>query len=801
MHETSEPEFDRFSLRRGERLAWTSRRTTPVFGRAECIERICAQLPVQRLVTIVGAGGMGKTTLALAVADALGTAYADGIHFVDLASLADGHLLPQAVAVALGLVAITDAVDLPSYLRGREALIILDSCEHLLAAVAGLVEAILAAAPQVQVLATSREPLRAQGEWLHRLEPMQLPAQTDGLSAAAAMGYPGIELFVERARASLREFILTDELAPAVARLCLRLDGIPLALELAAARVALLGVRGLAAQIEVRLLQLGAGPRRGPRRHRTLEAMLDWSHALLAPVEQLVFARLAVFCGNFTLAAACAVVGPVGEAPDEALDVTGPILDLVAKSLVASAAGHAEPTFRLLDTTRAYAAGKLAGFADQAAVRRRHALYMRTILAEAELSWERMTRSQWRSVYAPWVNDLRAALDWAFATDAELELALQITSLSFPLAEQTGMMAEFGAMIDRAVSALPRLQGEQPILEARLRTLPALLPQQLPSTRPVRASSMQDVLELARAHGEAKHQGGPLLALWGAAFQDGDYARAEHWIARMHRVALDGTDPVLGLIAKRIAAQNHHFMGRHELACELAAEVLASAPARIPLVYLPSPVDSRVSMRIVLARARWMQGRAEEAAQFVDECLALARADTPLALCQTLALAAVPIAMWSGDVARARLCNQQLHECVRTYSFKFWQPWWQAVDELLARRDGTARGDCDLAASGARASKLQDHLASFDERWLSPDTVRRVEDGMVGWCAPEVLRAQGELLLRAGPDAARRAEAFFRSARQQAREQGALAWKARADASLARLVSSDQTSAIESERR
>ena len=171
------------------RRTWSSRRTTSVLGRAACIERIAAQLPVTRFATIVGPGGMGKTTLALAVADARCAAYADGVHFVDLGPLAESRLLAQAVFAAFGPTTALGSVDAPAYLHDRHALIILDSCEHLVDAVAILVEAVLAAAPRIHVLATSREPLRAQGEWLHRLAPMLLPTRTDGLSAVAALAY------------------------------------------------------------------------------------------------------------------------------------------------------------------------------------------------------------------------------------------------------------------------------------------------------------------------------------------------------------------------------------------------------------------------------------------------------------------------------------------------------------------------------------------------------------------------------------------------------------------------------------
>jgi predicted ATPase len=758
-----------------------SRRPSSLVGRTESVEVLVAQLPVRRFVSVVGPGGIGKTTLVLATAEALRAAYADGVYFVDLAPLSEGRLVLGAVAAALGVPRVGGLADLLAFLQGRQLLIILDSCEHLLTDVAALVESFLSDALQVHVLTTSREPLRALGEWLHRLEPMRLPPRADALTAAEAASYAAIELFVERARSGQSDFELTDELAPVVAELCIKLDGVPLAIELAAARLPLLGVRGLVSQLDDRLLLTLGGSRRKPHRHRTLEAMLDWSYDLLSEVEQRVFRWLSVFRGNFNLAVAAAVIGPLeGNGPLEEL-----ILDLVAKSLASrTPGGVGAATFRLLDTTRAYGVSKLALDPQQDSVRRRHALAMQSLLAEAEQTWVQMTRSAWRARYAPWASDVRAALDWAFSTPGEDELALYLTNLAFPLADQTSLMLEYGEWAERALEVLPRLQGRHPVLEIRLRTLKVFLNLRGPSDDQTADLRMQDMVKLAEAHGEPQCQAGPLTASWALRFQNGDYAGALPWTDRLGELGARADDPFLTQLSRRTQAQTRHYLGDHELACIRAREVLESPGQRTPWVYFPSPVHFRVSLHVILARLTWMQGQPRKARELVQDCLQFARADTPLSLCQALALAAVPVALWCGDLALAARWNEELRNLETTYAARYWRPWWQAYAEVLEFWSGGAASGPDPVLLESRPAKLRDQLLSFHPRWLSEESGARSDAGRVGWCTPEVWRARGSRLAATEP---REAETHFQRALQVARQQGALAWELRAALSLSEL--------------
>lgn len=340
-----------------------------IVGRACDITQIKKGLEVERVVSIVGAGGMGKTTVAVAVAEGIAGRFRDGAWFVDLANLEGSAQIPAAIAKALGLMtqgAITLA-DLLHDLRDRNLLLILDNCEHVIAGAAACAEQILAAAPDLRILATSREPLRIMGERVYRLPPLDAPPMGEPLHAEALMAFPAAKLFLERAAARNSAFHLEDDDAPVVAEICQRLDGLALAIELAANRASALGVRELLGLLDGRFRMLG-GLRSWPDRHQTMTATIDWSYNLLCDDERAVLRRLSVFPGAFTLDSACLVA----ETGCELIDTIETLANLVDKSLVtAQIAGNAV-TYRLLDTTRSYAQRKLAECDEGLWVRQRY---------------------------------------------------------------------------------------------------------------------------------------------------------------------------------------------------------------------------------------------------------------------------------------------------------------------------------------------------------------------------------------------------------------------------------------------
>jgi predicted ATPase/DNA-binding winged helix-turn-helix (wHTH) protein len=352
-------------------------------GRDAQLSDVAALVAANRLVTLVGAGGIGKTRLALELARRLLTNFEDGVRVAELGPLSDPGLVLPTIATALELGgAAASPARLAAALGPRRPLLVLDNCEHVIDEVAAVTEALLHANPSLQVIATSREPLRAEGEWVYRVPPLDVPpegaeAPEDVLQHSAA------KLFMARTSAAQPVALLDRRVAAAVAKICRRLDGVPLAIELAAASAAALGVEGLASRLDDRLDLLTNGRRTAPTRHQTLRATLDWSYELLSEPERAVMRRLAVFADDFTMEAASSVAASPEVA---AADVVRCLAGLVTKSLVASDVGGPAPHYRLLETMRAYAMERLAESGEFEAVARRHAAFHPDRAERADLS-------------------------------------------------------------------------------------------------------------------------------------------------------------------------------------------------------------------------------------------------------------------------------------------------------------------------------------------------------------------------------------------------------------------------------
>jgi predicted ATPase/DNA-binding winged helix-turn-helix (wHTH) protein len=421
----------------------------PLIGRDGDLAEVTELLGHERLVTIVGPGGVGKTRLAIAAGQRLGESLPDGAWLVDLAPLSEPSQVVSAVATALDLTRggsqISEAL-IVSALKERRLLLILDNCEYLVGAAAELAGALVEGIPGLAVLATSQEALRIDAERVYRLDPLDLPPP-DAINVA---GYGAVDLFTHRARAADRRFELNEANAVVVADICRSLDGMPLSLEMAAARAPSLGIEGLRASLAARLQMLSAGLRTSDARHRTLRGTAEWSVGLLDDTEALVFRRLGIFSGGFSLEAAMAVAA---DGQLNAWSVADTVARLVDKSIVKLE--RRDPTrYGMLETLRLYARELLQAGGEWDALAKSHALYFCRVFAPAREAWQRTPVPAWQSIYMPELDNLRSALDWVLADPTRRDLAFALTASTGFIWYEWGLFDEGRRLLTRIEKAL-----------------------------------------------------------------------------------------------------------------------------------------------------------------------------------------------------------------------------------------------------------------------------------------------------------------------------------------------------------
>src|SRR5215475_12351898 len=429
---------------------------TSLIGREADLAEIKTRLSDHRLVTLAGAGGVGKTRLSIEAGRGLLDRYPDGIWLAELAPLNDPQLVTSIIADALGvtLSATTGALEtLTSALRTRQLLLIVDNCEHVIAEAARVVEALMRSCPRLSILASSRERLAIAGESVIRVPSLPAPQPGDAATAERARDYAAVRLFVERANALGCGFALSDANAATVASICRRLDGIPLAIELAVPRLKVLPVDKLAHGLDERFRLLTSGNRTALPRQQTLHALIDWSYSLLSDAEKMLLARLSVFLGGTTLGSISAVVAGDAMPTEQVGDL---LLSLVEKSLVHADLGHDECRYGLLESTRYYAAEKLA---DAPALRRRHAEHFAARFAQATAAWETTPTRQWIASYAADIDNLRGALEWAFAPEGDVAVGLELVANSHVLWAELGLILEHRRWV---IAALDKVRKGTP---------------------------------------------------------------------------------------------------------------------------------------------------------------------------------------------------------------------------------------------------------------------------------------------------------------------------------------------------
>lgn len=746
---------------------------TRLIGRDSQVEELKFLVTRSRLVTLVGTGGVGKSAVARCVVSQCVSVFRDGAYFIDLTTVADARHVPRAFALALGFaIGEEDPLsELSRFLRQRHLLLLLDNCEHVIEATAPVVETLLTGDSSLHVLATSREPLRMEGERRFRIKELDVPPETASINKRSGTDHSAIELFSELAQCADQSFELTDTNAPWVASICRYLDGNPLAIELVAAHVGSMPLTELAARLKEQLLINPLGRRAGCAHHQTFKAALDWSYALLAEKERTALQRLSVFRGAFPLTLGIRVIAHDGISEDEA---TYLLFGLADQSLVETEDGAGPPVHRLPHTTRDYAFDKLRETSHASRAFRRHAEQMGHLLRKAQLDWNTLAREEWLRAYAFALEDVRHAIRWALGPSGDAALGGRLAADAIPFGYRLALAEEFRGLAREAVDALSRQGIRDPGLEERLTAGVSVL------GRHFTGDSDGKSLPSTTSELPLSHQITSLVNETIDGIERGRYPQAARSAQRLAEGIAQTREPFASLISNRLLAQAEHFQGNQREARRLAENVLNAEVAAAPLHYYATPIDHRVSMRIVLARVLWLEGLADQARSMATLALEHAKEDTPYSVCQVLALASCPIAAWRGDWDDAAAQAAALGEHAERFRLSRWGVYARHYANQLTE------GDDGREAGGSASEGLIAHtLLSFNRG--SPLPVEATLDSN-SWCAPELLRIQADRAVAAsGSSSFDCAESALLASLELAERQNALAWRLRTAISLASL--------------
>ena len=781
-------------------------RVAELIGRERVVEDVANLVVAHRLLTLVGTGGIGKTRLGLEVARRLLPRYADGVWLAELGPLNDPDLVAATVAAAMGVLPVSGAVSserVAQSVKGKSMLLVLDNCEHLLDAVARLAEDLLRAGAQVSIIATSREPLLADAEYIYRVAPLEVPDEGSAIDDEA-LKTGALRLFIARVRASDPGLNPGAHFVALAATVCRCLDGIPLAIELAAVRCSSLGIDELATRLDDRFRLLAGGRRTALPRHQTLVATFDWSFELLPDREQVTFRRLAVFAGSFNLSAAIAIV--CGDAVGSA-DVPDHISQLVSKSLVVADVSRGTVTYRLLETTRAYALHKLVAANELAAFAATHAAYYLSALERAQEDFASRPPSAWQCLSGRDIDNVRAALTWAYSADGNASTAEALTVAAAPLWMHLSLVNECRIRVQQALAGERTGSEHDPTRDMQLFAAlgSALL---YTSMGPQAQAAWTQALEIATTLGSSDYQLRALWGLWVDRLNSGELQESLQIGERFLAVAGTTVDPNETCIGHRLIGISLHFLGEQTRAAVHLDRMLARYVAPPSLLHIIRfQFDPRVTARCFQARIRWLQGFPDEAMRIIvttiDEAQALGHA---LSLVNSLGQGGCLVALWTGDLDAAARYAALLDEQATRHGIALWQAWSRCFGGALRFRRGDIEAGLkllrdeftdhpetrqlprymvllgELASALAARSEHAEALAAIDE------ALARAHRNEERWYLPELLRIKGNILLARGDaDAVHAASSHFTQAVAQAQQQQVLSLELRAVMSLARL--------------
>lgn len=682
-------------------------RARRMVGRDLILNDVRESLRKQRFVTLLGPGGIGKTTIALAAGHSLAAEFGGAVYFVDLGALVDPALVVRTIGTSVGLTLESNEAsrELVDLIRTKKLLIILDNCEHVIQAAASIAEQLFQEAEQVHLLATSRELLKVEGEHCCRVDPLDFPPAETEHTAAAVAQYPAVQLFVERVAARGGNFVLTDREALFVGDMCRRLDGLPLAIELAAGPVAALGMRSTLADLASRLEWLKHGYRTAIPRHQTLKATLDWSYDLLSALEKVVFRRVARFVGQFSLEGAKHVAGDAGSDNGAIFDA---IAGLVSKSLIATRLDQGEPQYLLLDTTRAYALEKLAEHRELHLISLRHTEYVIQQLESQKEVLTTLSRSDRVATYSQQISNVRSALEWSFGPHGNYEIAIRIAAASAPLFLELSLLLECRAWTERAIVCLGEQQKSSHSALEIATSLSFALMHSEGSSELVRRS-FSWALDIAAAQRDANYEVQLLSGLSRYFRRKADMKAAFATAYRSKEVALNSRNPDDVALAEAVLGATHHFAGNHLVAIEHFESGLSQSASSLASSANQHLLHHGSLLLVGMARSLLFRGLLDDSLEYAKRALEEGgKFDHPATLCRTLRMI-LPIYFVVADSRRSEQYIAQLTELAATYSLKHYRAQADGLRGQLLIHQKESRAGVPLLKKALEELDAQNH--------------------------------------------------------------------------------------------
>ncbi|MDM0000734.1 winged helix-turn-helix domain-containing protein [Variovorax sp. J22P240] len=775
---------------------------TPLIGREAALREIVELAASSRLITLVGAGGVGKTRLAIEAARSLAAGFPDGVSIAELGPVSAAEFLPATVAEALGFPqgAGTPSLDrIASAISHRRMLLVLDNCEHLVDAAAQITEKLLRAGPFVSVIATSREALKVDGEYVYRVASLDVPGE-EVRDVDELLAFGALQLFDARAAsAGGEESAGKAQAAELKARICRHLDGIPLAIELAAARVRVFGLEGVADRIDDRFNLLTGGVRTALPRQKTLRAALDWSYELLSAQEREVLGRLGVFFGSFSMESASAVASSA-DIPSAA--VVECLSQLVEKSLI-TVDGAARAKYRLLETTQVYAREKMQARGVLREYSLRHAQHHRDLFVRAEIEWETLPTAEWVALYAGHLEGLRTAVNWSFSPEGDPSLGVALTTSAVSLWMQSGLLEECLARVNQALAHL----DDEEVVDSRSRMKlyaakgASLLYQGVGSET---GAAFRRALDYAERLGDDEYRLRAIWGTWSVTYLNGNYEAALALARRFSALADARPHKADRLVGSRMTGMS--------LLCQGCLGEARSGLQRVAERY-EAPVYRSHQTRFIyeqktialssLAHTLWLQGFADQAMRAARQAVETARAlDHAPSICYALTEGLCAITVLTGGASALGDAAAAAVAATRRHGISTWKARGRMWNGLLAlgAGDGLAyERDLRPAFDEIGEALYVLHYTGFvsavcealglidreDEgielATAGIERARRFEDR----CSlSELLRAKANLMGRR-PETSHLAEALLVEAVETSRQHDALAWRLRCATGLA----------------